>query len=72
MVVPRKTIAQIVGKGGANMNALSSEHNVRINIGQDVEGEDDLVECAIYGAVEGCHAVEKLIMEIVNEVVNSS
>ncbi|ODQ64417.1 hypothetical protein NADFUDRAFT_83891 [Nadsonia fulvescens var. elongata DSM 6958] len=69
LVVPIKSLARIIGKGGELINEIKDNSNTRIDINQDEagEGDDASVPIVITGTKAGISEASAKINDIVNE-----
>ncbi|KAJ3188442.1 hypothetical protein HDU85_005593 [Gaertneriomyces sp. JEL0708] len=68
-LIAKKHLPYIVGRGGSKVQAMKDEFNVRIDF-NDIEGDEENIDCVIEGTKDGCHGAQEQILEIVDEKIN--
>ena len=70
ITIPKHTIPTIVGKGGISIAKLREEHGVQVKFhDSDEDGPDTLVESVIEGNRNGVLKTQKIIEDVVSEIV---
>ncbi|KAJ3014994.1 hypothetical protein HKX48_004838 [Thoreauomyces humboldtii] len=68
--LPKSCLPQVVGRAGSKVQRLKEQHKVRIDF-NDLEDDDEQVECVIEGSQEGCEEVEKKIHDLIDDLTNT-
>lgn len=65
--VPKSSVKNLVGKGGANISKIKQAHDIRVDF-IDFEDPDDSeeVEAQLEGTREGCYSAKAAILEAID------